>query len=70
MTKLTNPKHKYHHLTMTSLDPEENTAQVVETSVTNKSISKDYSHPDDHTRQNKMCDSPYCHTVVSYFRVS
>ena len=27
------------------------TAQVVETSVTNNSLSEDYSHPDDHTRQ-------------------
>ena len=27
------------------------TAQVVETSVTNNSLSKDYPHPDDHTRQ-------------------
>ena len=27
------------------------TAQVVEASVTNNSLSEDYSHPDDHTRQ-------------------
>ena len=27
------------------------TAQVVETSVTNNSLSQNYSHPDDHTRQ-------------------
>ena len=27
------------------------TAQVIETSVTNNSLSEDYSHPDDHTRQ-------------------
>ena len=27
------------------------TVQVVETSVTNNSLSKNYSHPDDHTRQ-------------------
>ena len=27
------------------------TAQAVETSVTNNSLSEDYPHPDDHTRQ-------------------
>ena len=27
------------------------TAQVVETSVTNNSLSKDYLHPDDHAKQ-------------------
>ena len=27
------------------------TIHVVETSVTNNSLSEDYSHPDDHTRQ-------------------
>ena len=29
------------------------TAQVIETSVTNNSLSKDYSHPDDHSRQTR-----------------
>ena len=32
------------------------TAQVVETPVTNNSLSEDYSHPDDHTKQ--TTDSP------------
>ena len=45
-------RHKYHHLTKTlCLTLKMTTAQVVETSVTNSSLSKDYSHPDDHTRQ-------------------
>ena len=34
------------------------TAQVVETSVTHNSLSEDYSHPDDHTRQILLCISP------------
>ena len=32
------------------------TAQVVETSVTNNSLSKDYPHPDDHAKE--ITDSP------------
>ena len=32
------------------------TAQVVETSVTNNSLSKDYPHPEDHTKQ--VTDTP------------
>ena len=53
MTKLINQnhdqRHKYHHLTKTlHLGT---IAQVVETSVTNNSLSEDYSHLDDHTRQ-------------------
>ena len=32
------------------------TAQVVETSVTNNSLSKDYLHPDDHAKQ--ITDTP------------
>ena len=45
-------RHKYHHLTKTlHLTLKMTTAQVVETSVTNNSLSEDYSHPDDHTRQ-------------------
>ena len=44
--------HKYHHLTNTlHLTLKLTTAQVVETSVTSNSLSKDYLHPDDHTRQ-------------------
>ena len=43
--------HKYHHLmTMLLLTLKLTTAQVVETSVTNNSLSKDYPHPDDHTK--------------------
>ena len=34
------------------------TAQVVERSVTNKSLSKDYPHPDDHTRQTTLVIQP------------
>ena len=30
------------------------TTQVVETSVTNNSLSKDYPHPDDHTKQIRL----------------
>ena len=55
-TKLTNlnhnQRHKHHHLTMTlHLTLKMTTAQVVKTSVTNNSLSKDYPHPDDHTKQ-------------------
>ena len=55
-TKLTNPnheqRHKYHHLTTTlHLTLKMTTAQIVETSVTNNSLSKDYLHLDDHARQ-------------------
>ena len=32
------------------------TAQEVETSVTNNSLSKEYSHPDDHAKQ--ITDTP------------
>ena len=54
-TKLTSPnhdqRHKYHNLMATlHLTLKMTTAQVVETSVTN-SLSKDYSHPDDHAKQ-------------------
>ena len=54
--KLTNPnqaqRHKYHHLTTTlHLTLKRTNAQVVETSATNNSLSKDYLHPDDHTKQ-------------------
>ena len=54
-TKLTRPnqdqRHKYHHLMMTlHLTLKMTTAQVVEMSVTNNSLS-DYPHPDDHTKQ-------------------
>ena len=44
-------RHKYHHLTMTlHLTLKMTTAQVVETSVTNNSLSKDYPHKDDHAK--------------------
>ena len=44
-------RHKYHHLTTTlHLTLKMTIAQVVETSVTNKSLSKDYLHPDDHNK--------------------
>ena len=51
-------RHKYHHLMKTlHLTLKMTTAQVVETSVTNNSLSGDYSHLDDHTRQitNYLC---------------
>ena len=45
---------KYHHLTTTlHLTLKMTTAQVVETSVTNNSLSKDYPHPDNHAKQIK-----------------
>ena len=64
-TKLTNPnhdqRHKYHHLTTTlHLTLKMTTAQVLKTSVTNNSLSKDYPHPDSHTKEiNQVaCCSP------------
>ena len=53
-TKLTNPnqdqRHKYHHLKTTlRLTLKMTTAQAVET-VTNNSLSEDYSHLDDHAK--------------------
>ena len=55
MTKLTyqnqDQRHKYHHLMMTlHLTLKLTTTQVVETSVTSNSLSKDYLHPDDHAK--------------------
>ena len=45
-------RHKYHHLTTTlHLTLKMTTAQVVETSVTTNSLSKDYPHPDDQAKQ-------------------
>ena len=60
-TKLTyqnqDQRHKYHHLTKTlHLTLKMTTAQVVKTSVTNNSLSKDYPHPDDHAKQ--ITDTP------------
>ena len=54
--KLTNPnqdqRHKYHHLMTTlHLTLKMTTAQVVETSVTNNSLSKDYPHLDNRAKQ-------------------
>ena len=44
-------RHKHHHLTTTlHLTLKITTAQVVETSVTNNSLSNHYLHPDDHTK--------------------
>ena len=50
-------RHKYHHLTTTLHFTLKMTtyAQVVETSVTINSISKDYLHPDDHAKQITQC---------------
>ena len=61
MTKLTNQnqdqRYKYHHLTTTlNLNLKMITALVVETSVTNNSVSKDYPHLDDHAKQ--ITDTP------------
>ena len=48
----TKTRHKYYHLTTTlHLTLKMTTAQVVETSVTNNSLSKDYLHLDDHAKQ-------------------
>ena len=52
----TNPhqdqRHKYHNLMTTlHLTLKMTTTQAVETSVTNNSLPKDYSHPDDHAKQ-------------------
>ena len=45
-------RHKYHHLTITlHWTLKMTTAQVVETSVTNSSLSKDSPHLDDHAKQ-------------------
>ena len=45
-------KHKYHHLTKTlNLTLKMTATQVVEISVTTNSLSEDYSHLDDHTKQ-------------------
>ena len=42
---------KYHHLTTTlHLTLQMTAAQAVETSVTNNSLSKGYSHPDHHAK--------------------
>ena len=44
-------RHKYHHLMTTlHLTLKMTTTLVVKTSVTNNSLSQDYSHPDDHTK--------------------
>ena len=37
------------------LTPKMTTTQVVKTSVTTNSLSKDYPHPDDHTKEIKVC---------------
>ena len=48
-------KHKYHRLTTTlHLILKMTTTQVVETSVTNSSLSKDYPHPDHQARQTSI----------------
>ena len=59
-TKLTKRNHdqrqkKYHHLTMKMTTAQMTTPQVVKTSVTNNSLSEDYPHSDDHTRQTTEC---------------
>ena len=45
------------------------TAQVVEMSVTNNSLSKDYPHPDNHTRQTTDTPGFKPFTKVSYMYV-
>ena len=55
-TKLTNPNQDQRHKSPpddSSLDSEDDyrLGAVVETSVTNNSLSKDYPHPDDHAQQ-------------------
>ena len=55
-TKLTNPnedqRHKYHHLMTTlHLTLKMTTAQVMETTVTKRSLSNEYLHRDDHAKQ-------------------
>ena len=42
---------RFDYLSSSHLQSQVNTALVVETSVTNNSHSKDYSHPDDHAKQ-------------------
>ena len=42
------------------------TAQLVKTSVTNNSLSKDYLHPDDHAKQITVCLS-VCLSICSAF---
>ena len=62
-----NQRHKYHHLRTTLyLTLKMTTAQVVETSVTNNSLSKDYPQPDDHAKQTSdnqgvqtICQGPH-----------
>ena len=50
-----NETHKYHHLTTTlHLTLTITTAQVIETSITKNSLSKDYPHPEDHAKQIKL----------------
>ena len=62
-------RHKYHHLTKTlHLTLKMTTAQVVETSVTNNSLSEDYSHPDDHTRQ--TTDTPGFHLPTVFLKTT
>ena len=63
-TKLTyqnqDQRYKYHHpMTTLHLTLKMTTAQVVEASVTNNSLSKDYLHPDDHVKQIKAFQFGY-----------
>ena len=60
--------HKYHHLmTMLLLTLKMSTAQVVEMSVTNNSLSEDYSHPDNHTKLiTDTIYQNYCNVLVIF----
>ena len=64
-----------HNLTTTlHLTLKMTTAQVVKTSVTNNSLSKDYPHPDDHAKQirayGQLPVSPFCVILaVTYCRM-
>ena len=62
---LQDQRHEYHHLTTTlPLILKMTTAQVVETSVTNNSLSKDYPHPDDHAKQISCRSYQFMHCVL------
>ena len=68
-TDLSEPEiFKYHQLTTTlHLTLKMTTAQAVETSVTNNSLSKDYLHPDDHAKQIIYYYYYYHHHHYHYF---
>ena len=67
-------RHKYYDLTKAlDLTLKRTTTQVVETStVTNSSLSEDYSHPDNHTRQTTHVfrTVPQLMSTLGFFRFS